>query len=134
VFPETVQVPEVTLNAIAKPELAVAESAIGDTPYITGDAGAVKLIACDALVTVTVGAEPNEHAPCGAEKLIPIVCVPIDKVEPPVQLPISAEPETVNVTLQIAFNVVLSMNVAICGSSSELNAHGSVTANVVFVP
>jgi hypothetical protein len=35
-----------TEKVTASPELAVADNVIGETPYVTGDAGAVKLIVC----------------------------------------------------------------------------------------
>jgi hypothetical protein len=43
-FPETVAGPERTLKLTANPELANAESEIGDTPYVTGDAGCANVI------------------------------------------------------------------------------------------
>jgi hypothetical protein len=42
--PETEHDPDDTLKATASPELAEAESEIGDTPYVTGLAGAAKVI------------------------------------------------------------------------------------------
>jgi hypothetical protein len=34
----------VTLKVTGSPDVAVADSVIGETPYVTGDAGGVKLI------------------------------------------------------------------------------------------
>jgi hypothetical protein len=48
-LPETVHGPD-ALKLTPSPELAVAESAIGETPYVTGDEGAVKLIDWDAML------------------------------------------------------------------------------------
>jgi len=36
--------PETTLKVTGKPELAVADSVIGETPQVTGDAGAVNVM------------------------------------------------------------------------------------------
>jgi hypothetical protein len=44
VLPDIVPGPETTLKVTARPELEEADSAIGDTPYVTGDAGAAKVI------------------------------------------------------------------------------------------
>jgi hypothetical protein len=44
VLPETVQGPDETPKVNASPELAFALKEIGETPYVTGLAGAVKLI------------------------------------------------------------------------------------------
>jgi hypothetical protein len=44
VLPLTVAGPETTLNAIASPELALPDSVIGDTPYVTGEVGCVKVM------------------------------------------------------------------------------------------
>jgi hypothetical protein len=41
-----------TLKATGKPELAVAESAIGATPTVTGEVGAVNVIVCEACTLV----------------------------------------------------------------------------------
>jgi hypothetical protein len=54
IFPETVAGPDRTLKLTPNPELADAESEIGDTPYITGDAGGANVIDCGAWVIVTV--------------------------------------------------------------------------------
>ena len=48
VVPLIVPGPEMTLNTTALPEAPpVADSAIGDTPYVTGEVSGVKLIVCD---------------------------------------------------------------------------------------
>ena len=52
VLPQIVAGPETTLKETGKPELEDAESAIGDTPYVTGDAGAAKVIVCAPAATV----------------------------------------------------------------------------------
>jgi len=48
--------PGITLKATVSPDVADATSVIGDTPYVTGDAGWGKVIVCDAglIVNVTV--------------------------------------------------------------------------------
>jgi len=46
VLPEIVAGPETTLKETGKPELEDADSATGETPYVTGDAGAVNVIVC----------------------------------------------------------------------------------------
>jgi hypothetical protein len=46
--------PETTLKVTAKPELAVADSAIGETPYVTGAASEAKLMVCFDALTVTL--------------------------------------------------------------------------------
>jgi len=52
---ETVPGPETTLKTTAFPEEPpAADKAIGATPYVTGEAGAMKLIVCDAWLTTTV--------------------------------------------------------------------------------
>jgi hypothetical protein len=52
--PDTEHTPDgVVLKLTGRPELAVAERAIGDTPNVT-DAGAVKVMLWDALLTVNV--------------------------------------------------------------------------------
>jgi hypothetical protein len=40
--------PETTLKVTLRPEVEEAESVMGDTPYVTGDEGAVKVIVCVA--------------------------------------------------------------------------------------
>jgi hypothetical protein len=54
VVPLTVAGPEVTLKVTVNPEVAVADSVIGETGYVTGEVGAVKLIVCDASLTTIV--------------------------------------------------------------------------------
>jgi hypothetical protein len=54
VLPETEHGPEDQLKLTASPELVEADRAIGETPSLTGDEGAVKAMACDAWVTVSV--------------------------------------------------------------------------------
>jgi hypothetical protein len=54
VLPATVAGPEITVNVTPKPELEEATSEIGATPYVTGVAGAVKVIVCAAAFTTWV--------------------------------------------------------------------------------
>ena len=53
--PDTEHTPDgVALKLTGRPELAVADRAIGEAPAATGDASALKVIDCDACLTVTV--------------------------------------------------------------------------------
>ena len=52
VLPEIVAGPETTLKETGKPELEDADSATGETPFVTGDAGAGKVIVCAPAATV----------------------------------------------------------------------------------
>ena len=54
VFPETVAGPERTLKLTPNPALEDAERVIGGTPYVTGDGGAIQVIASGACVMVSV--------------------------------------------------------------------------------
>ncbi len=52
--PDIVPGPETTVNVTPRPELAVAERLTGETPYVTGEAGGVKVIVCVPCVIVNV--------------------------------------------------------------------------------
>jgi hypothetical protein len=54
VLPETEHGPEDQLKLTPNPELAEAERTMGETPYVTGDEGAVNDIVCDAAPIVSV--------------------------------------------------------------------------------
>jgi hypothetical protein len=57
VVPLTVAGP-VALKVTANPEVAVAESVIGATPYVTGEAGAAKVIVCEDITGVNSQSVP----------------------------------------------------------------------------
>jgi hypothetical protein len=63
VLPLIVPGPDTTLKLTAFPEAPpVAPSAIGATPNVTGEAGAVNVIVCAACATVTVEADVDADA------------------------------------------------------------------------
>jgi hypothetical protein len=58
VLPEIEPGPDATLKVTALPDPPpVADKAIGETPNVTGDDGAVKLMVCGALLTTRVPAD-----------------------------------------------------------------------------
>jgi hypothetical protein len=84
--------PDRMLNATASPEVEVAESETGAAPKVTGEAGAVKVIVCDAAIPV-----PERPRVCGLLAALSV------KVSWPVRVPVA-----VGVKLTITVQVPLA--------------------------